>query len=120
MNHFVKYHGATIIWALCIFIFSSFSTLKSPDLGIALQDKWTHMVEFGIFGFLLQRSFIHCYGNCFRSYLFTFVVGVVYGVLDEIHQAFVPGRESDIIDFYADSIGVFMALVIYYTIKQIK
>ncbi len=120
MNHFLKNHGATIIWAICIFIFSSIPTLKSPDLGIALQDKWTHMIEFSIFGFFLQRSFTNCYGNCFKSYLFAFVVGTAYGGLDEIHQAFVPGRESDIIDFYADSIGIFTALVIYYAVKRKK
>lgn len=120
MKHFLIYHGITIFWAILIFVFSSISSLSSPDLGISLQDKWTHLVEFGIFGFLLQRSFVLICGNRFRSYFFTFIIGVVYGALDEIHQLFVDGREADIIDFYADTIGIFVSLVLYYIMKQRK
>ncbi len=120
MKHFFVYHGITIFWAILIFVLSSIPSLSSPDLGIALQDKWIHMVEFGVFGFLLQRSFVRLYGNRFRNYFFTFVVGVAYGALDEIHQSFVQGREADIIDFYANTIGVSVSLAFYYIIKQRK
>ncbi len=120
MKHFFVYHSPTIFWAILIFVLSSIGTLQSPDVGIALQDKWTHMVEFGIFGFLLQRSFVRVCGIRFRSYLFAFVIGVAYGGLDEIHQSFVDGRESDLIDFYADTIGISVSLVFYYIIKQRK
>lgn len=120
MRRFFVYHGPTIFWAILIFFLSSIPSLSGPDLGIALQDKWTHMVEFGIFGLLLQRSFVRIWGNRFQSYLFAFVVGVAYGGLDEIHQLYVDGREADILDFFADTIGIFMALVLYYIIKRRK
>lgn len=114
------YHGPTIFWAILIFVLSSISSLSSPDLGISLQDKWTHMIEFAIFGLLLQRSFVRVYGNRFPSYFVAFIIGVIYGGLDEIHQSFVEGREADIIDFYADTIGIFVALILFYIIKQRK
>ena len=120
MKRFFIYHGPAVFWAILIFFVSSIPSLSGPDLGIALQDKWTHMIEFGIFGFLLQRSFVHIYGNRFQSYLLAFIIGAAYGGLDEIHQSFVDGREADLIDFYADTIGILGGLALYYLIKQRK
>ena len=33
------------------------------------------------------------------------VVGLCYGIFDEIHQGFVPGREASVFDALADGIG---------------
>lgn len=35
---------------------------------------------------------------------------LLYGATDEIHQAFVPNRQSDIFDWIADATGALMAL----------
>ena len=41
-----------------------------------------------------------------RVALFAVLAGVLWGVLDEIHQAFVPGRSADLLDLVADSVGI--------------
>ncbi|WP_138120885.1 VanZ family protein [Bathymodiolus heckerae thiotrophic gill symbiont] len=38
----------------------------------------------------------------------------VYGMLDEWHQSFVPGRMSDINDWLADTVGAMLFLGGYY------
>jgi VanZ family protein len=39
--------------------------------------------------------------------------GSLYGVSDEIHQAFVPGRSSDVLDWMADTAGTLVALYLF-------
>jgi len=39
---------------------------------------------------------------------------VVFAASDEIHQAFVPGRETDVMDWLADVAGICISGYIYY------
>jgi len=39
-----------------------------------------------------------------------FVITVLYGVSDEFHQSFVPGRTPDVADVAADAAGAALAL----------
>jgi VanZ family protein len=41
------------------------------------------------------------------------LVGVLYGVTDEFHQAFVPGRSVSVFDWIADVVGVLMGYTIF-------
>ena len=40
-----------------------------------------------------------------RAFLLCVAVASVYGVIDEFHQHFVPGRTSDLWDWVADTLG---------------
>ena len=107
-------HGPVIGWAMLIFIASSIPSLQAPDLGFSPQDKVAHVIEYGIFGILLQRSLISIYGKKKRAYILCFLLGVGYGITDEVHQLFVEGREASIYDVIADSLGVLLGQLIYY------
>ena len=43
----------------------------------------------------------------------TIIIAILYGMSDEYHQSFVPGRSCDIFDLIADSAGAFIALYTY-------
>jgi len=120
MKASVKVHGPTIVYALIIFIFSSISSLRGPDLGFVLQDKLLHVLEFGVLGFLLQRSIYYQYTVKLKSVLMVLILGIGYGGLDEIHQSFTVGREASISDFLADAVGIVLVCSIYLLIKWIK
>ena len=106
-------HGPTIFWAIVIFIVSSIPSLKQPDIGFILQDKLLHIIEFGIMGFLLQRSFSYGRKIHFSTYLIVFIIGCSYGALDEIHQSFIEGRRSSVGDFFADSSGILLSQALF-------
>ena len=40
-----------------------------------------------------------------RTFAFAVFVSTLWGLSDEIHQALVPGRSSELADLYADFIG---------------
>jgi VanZ family protein len=95
-----------------IFYFSSRSiSLKAY---IPFMDKAIHLIEFSVLGFLLSFG-------CFLSSRFrlklkiylTLLSGTLLGALDELHQYFVPGRSTEILDWIADVLGILVGLFIF-------
>jgi VanZ family protein len=111
MKRFCWYQLPAILWAIAIFIESSLSNLKTPSLGIDFSDKLAHAFVFGILGWLTTRAFEYSRSDTLRAraILISIIVGSVYGMLDELHQYFVPGRQCDVLDWLADIIGVLAA-----------
>ena len=75
-------------------------------------DKYLHLVEYAVMGALLA------YGVGFpfkenKNKLRDFsVFAVLCGAIDEIHQAFVPGRFASFADFLVDIVGCAVGLVV--------
>lgn len=118
MNRELSIHGATFLWAALIFIFSSIPYLHPPDFIFSIKDVWVHGIEYGVFGYLLQRSARQLFGRYLWVYMLAMVVGIIYGGLDEVHQSFVDGRVSTWADFCADSIGVLFGTVFFVICKK--
>lgn len=118
MKKSISLHGPTLFWALLIFILSSIQTLRTPDLGIQVQDKFYHACEFAVFGFLLRRSASAISFSASALWKISALVGILYAALDEIHQAFVPGREADWGDLAADVIGIILGIVIFRMLRK--
>lgn len=83
--------------------------------------KWyIHLVirkgaHFSVFAFLGLLLFIAFYTNrkkLFYSSITTMVIGGVYGVFDEIHQYFIPGRSCQVRDMMIDASGVLTAVLL--------
>lgn len=68
------------------------------------HDKWVHLVIYFILGMSAYKAFI---GR--RSLHFAICAG--FGLFDECHQYFVPGRQFDLMDWAADILGVALALL---------
>lgn len=65
-------------------------------------DKIVHLCVYALLGALLRRSFassapVYFWVSCILTSL--------YGITDEFHQSFIPGRNADIWDWLADTIG---------------
>jgi VanZ family protein len=75
-------------------------------LVLDFQDKLAHFGEYMILAFLLARAF--CAGNATptsRRLVAALVAAAAFGLFDEIHQHFVPGRTASALDFAADAVG---------------
>lgn len=87
----------------------SSGTLETVQLP-SVSDKLIHLVCFAGLGFFwtwwfkkeawLQRPVKHI--------LLVTLIVAVYGIIDEIHQYFVPGRYASILDWVADLVGGFL------------
>ena len=93
-----------IIYAAVIFHFSSESN-PLPELTTRIWDKALHAAEYAGLAMLLSRAL---WGEGFsrgRSMALALFVASAYGASDEWHQLFVPGRDSSVLDWMADTIG---------------
>lgn len=84
--------------------------VELPNQGVDRFIKESlHLVEFGILYVLLVGAALTT-GRFTPTLSFAFMgVAILYGLLDEIHQSFVPSRSSTVIDFIKDVIGVLAA-----------
>lgn len=89
-----------------IFACSSRSYVPMPH--IENFDKVVHFLMFGFLATLICRI-----QSGWRMAIFAVAVASTYGALDELHQSFVPGRSSDILDWVADTAGASLAVFIY-------
>lgn len=112
---FLKFWFPVFLYSGIIFYASSLPYVK-PPLEIKNLDKAVHILEYLPFGFLLARAFA-----LFPAVEIGRVVtlcSLLYGISDEYHQSFVPGRESGVPDVIADTIGGFLGAGIYLFLKD--
>ena len=106
---FISYHLPALLYGIGIFVLSSLSNLNTPDLGFDTQDKFYHLLLYAPFGYFLGLSLSN--QNLFpelkrRYWLVAIIGGILYGISDEIHQYFVPGRFMSFWDTFANGLGV--------------
>jgi hypothetical protein len=97
--------GPVILQMALIFAASSIPNLGQLPGGIS--DKSGHSIGYGLLGGLLLRALA---GGRLRGVTWTrgvlaILLATLYGVSDEFHQLFVPGRSADRYDVLADFLG---------------
>ena len=77
-------------------------------------DKVQHIVLYFGFGILLYLTFFNSEKYSLKKYaaIFAIVVGILYGITDEYHQSFVPGRVVSTSDIFANGIGLTIAQIV--------
>jgi VanZ family protein len=95
----------SIIYMAAIFVVSSVSDVGPMPGGVS--DKSLHMLSYAVLGVLLLIPLARGVwaGVSWQRALAAIVLATLYGMSDEFHQSFVPGRSSDILDVVADAIG---------------
>lgn len=98
---FFEGFGLEIITEISYFAYSS-------------QDKAIHFILYFGFGIFLYLTLHFSRNARLRKYavLLTLIIGVLYAIIDEIHQSFVPGRSSSSADVIIDTAGLIFSLVI--------
>lgn len=111
-----------ILYWILLFTATSLPAANVPS--IAVSDKIKHFSAF--FGLSVLLSLTLLYQKkvlLFKKYFLAAAVIITsfYGLLDEIHQSFVPGRNSEFLDWVADSLGAAAGvLLVYYLLKKFK
>jgi VanZ family protein len=106
-----------VIYAVAIFIASSIP--QPPTLPQIVTDKSLHGGLYAGFALVILRALAKRWE---RVTVLTagaaIVAAVLYGITDEFHQSFVPGRTSDVADVYADGTGATVAVTVAWLIAR--
>ena len=111
-----------IVYWIGLLIATTIPTQSLPSFDVS--DKFKHFGAF--FGLSVLLSLTLLYQN--KSYLFkkyflafTLIITSLYGLLDELHQYFIPGRYSEVLDWVADSAGAALGILfVWYLVKRFK
>ena len=97
-----------------IFYFSSIPAKDIPSLFLH-QDIVFHIFVYTVLCFFFARALKNtsCGILAWKLILLTVIFGTFYGVTDEFHQSFVPGRSVSGFDILMDSVGSFIGSLIY-------
>jgi len=102
----IRFWFPVILYSGIIFCVSSV-----PDVTIPLSevqfDKILHILVYLPFGFLMARGISSTgpFVSGKKLYILVVLATFLYGISDEYHQSFVPGRNFGIFDVLADTIG---------------
>lgn len=109
----------TVTWMIIIFIGSSVPGNDVP--GLPTPDYMLHALEYAILGWLiawcctdqkmtiLNNKKVDTWSWLYKAVL----IGSFYGITDEFHQSFIPGRCADPKDWLADTIGCLVGSLLF-------
>ena len=85
-----------------------------------VSDKVLHAVEYGILSLVCYRAFRWAAGPAVarQAVVLAIVTASAFGLTDEVHQAFVPLRESSWQDWLADTVGAAIGAVSWWSIRS--
>jgi VanZ family protein len=97
--------GPVVLQLAIIFAASSIPNLREIPGGIS--DKSGHSIGYAMLAGLLLRALAggRLEGVTWKRGIAAIVLATLYGVTDEFHQLFVPGRSADPYDVLADGVG---------------
>ena len=123
MGQVFWYWGPVVGLAGVIFYLSA---LSHPEDQLPLflfkevSDKVLHAVEYGILALFCYRAFRWASGPVVaqQAAMLAIVTASVFGVTDEVHQLFVPFRESSWQDWLADTVGAVIGTMSWRSISS--
>jgi VanZ family protein len=115
-----RYNLFTIIWAAVILLTTLLPSSSMPAVSIwelFSFDSFAHAFLFGILTFLMIVGFAKQY-SVLRLKLYpiqySLFISFMFGIFIELMQHFfIPGRQGDIIDVLANTIGCLLGIVLF-------
>ena len=120
-HFFWLYFAPFLLYCLLIFWLSAQSDPGSLS-PFVIPDKIAHLVEYAGFGFLLMRllTYFKPEWGAVQHLIWVLSCALLYGLSDEIHQYFVPGRECSWMDLAADGAGGYLGARLWMVVSDAK
>lgn len=109
-----------LIWVLSSLPHNAIVELPDSTVDRFIKES-LHLVEFAILYLFLIGAALTFKPYSLKISLICAVIAGAYGVLDEIHQSFVPYRSATLIDVVKDIVGAVVAFFVvnrYFTKKN--
>jgi VanZ family protein len=110
----LKAWAPALAYMALIFLLSSFR-LQAPAIDeLPFKDKLVHTIEYAVLGGLCSYASVRTWPlhHGLRTMLVGAFLATAFGVTDELHQSFVPGRNADLMDIVADALGALLGALV--------
>ena len=106
-------------WAALIYYLSDQPSIELTPV-FEHQDKLFHVTAYFVLGFLTLGAMPSGpRGYASGPTAWAIILAGLYGVLDEYHQSFIPGRDASVHDVAADLTGVLLGVgLLFYLVRQ--
>ncbi len=118
----IRYLWPPIVWTLFILVLTLLPGRAIPNVGIFQIDKLVHIFFFSVLMVLLLYGLQKI--NEHRIFFVNLIlIAIVYciglGIIIEILQLFVPGRDFSLLDIVADASGTGLGYLIFIFVRKI-
>lgn len=118
LKKLLKWVPAIVICSISVYLSSQPTIEKMPSFWNA--DKLVHIICYGGLSFWVAFA-CNLKANSLKEIILPISIVSVYGIIDEIHQSFTPGRSCSIFDWIADTVGAILGVLLFFLIiKLIK
>ncbi len=117
---YALYIPLTIYWII-IFVLTTLPNPNVPKLLDNYDDKLKHFLAYTVLAVMVSLILHFQKRYKFLSekvFLYSVLIVSVYGIFDEVHQIFIPGRSADIFDLLCDISGGILGT--YLSLRFIK
>lgn len=90
---------------MILIFFSSAQSDPAPLLTENVWDKLLHGAGYGVLALLYVFALAHGRRSPLQIAVVAVVLTSAYAASDELHQRFTPGRNADVRDWFADTVG---------------
>ena len=104
----VRWYLPPAVWALLLLAAGRLPDVPAVAPGLPL-DKLAHLLLYGVLGLLAGRAWRRAGER--PHWAVVLLLAAAVGAVDELHQASVSGRSSELADLVADGIGVTVGFV---------
>ncbi|MEM7348140.1 MAG: VanZ family protein [Chloroflexota bacterium] len=111
-----------LIWMAFIFSLSSqprLADIEDPTLE-RIFFKSAHIIAYGLLAWLSWRALTADRSTTWSVLLLAFFLSTLYGISDEIHQRFVPGRHGRVADVLFDASGALGMILLLRRVKWLR
>ena len=103
-------------WMVVIFVLSARSRIpRTPGLSVEFSAVIGHLIAYGVLAALIYFATPPGLPRHTRAVV-AFGGAVLYGVSDEFHQSFVPGRDASLFDIGVNVAGALAAVALILTL----
>jgi Na+/proline symporter len=118
-----KYYIPAFVWTVIIFIIIAMPGVYVPKphgiWELLSYDKLIHLAMFAPLSYSILWGFRKNTKTNKQSYIVTVIFGIIYAFFTEALQLYViEGRNGNIYDAIADSVGVALGLLIFHKINN--
>jgi VanZ family protein len=112
-----------LVYWLALFVGTSIPS-DHLSLGLEISDKLKHLFAYLFLAFLLSLN-LHFQNRWEKlsnlAFIYSFIICILYGAFDEIHQLIVPNRSAEFLDWLANALGSILGVLLaFFILRALK